>query len=103
VQGAVDAAFASFGRAAVYVPPTVPGGPSVAVSVIAAREDMAATPGLAPLVSSGGGLFEVRVSELSGPLKGGTLTLDGVTWTIRETPSCRDPDRLVWTLRCARS
>lgn len=99
-SAALGAAFAAFGVAAVYTAPT-PGAAGVAVTVVARREDEGAQFG-AGRVTAARGLFEVRAAELALPEKNGTLALPGETWRVEAAPEKLDPDRLVWTLRCAK-
>jgi hypothetical protein len=43
-------------------------------------------------------VFEVRAAEVSTPVAGGVLTVDGVAYTITGQPVRKDARRLVWTV-----
>ncbi len=43
-------------------------------------------------------LIEVRASEVTTPLRGGTFTVGGAVYAIGAAPKKLDPDRLIW--RC---
>ncbi len=99
-SGALDAVFAAFGVAAIYTPP-IPGATGVEVDVVSRREDQAAQFGVGRVVAAPG-LFEVRAAQLAVPEKAGTLLVGSDLWVISSAPEMLDPDRLIWTLRCAR-
>lgn len=92
--------FAAFGVGAIYTPP-IPGATGVEVDVVSRREDQAAQFGVGRVVAAPG-LFEVRAAQLAVPEKDGTLLVGSDLWVISSAPEMLDPDRLIWTLRCAR-
>lgn len=90
----VDAVFARFGQNAVFTPQ---GGADLSIRVIGKRPDAIIEFG-ETRIHSETAIFEVRVSELSGPLPGDQIVVGGVAYVVQGEPERRDPDRLVWTL-----
>lgn len=97
-SAAVDAGFTAFGRGAFYVPPE--GGPRLAVTVIASRDDVAAALDARALTLPRG-QFDVRAAEIARPRKGGLIELGAARWRIADEPQAVDPERLIWRLSCA--
>ena len=91
---AVDAVFARLGQDALFTPQ---GGADILVRVIGKRPDAIVEFG-ETRIHAETARFEVRVSELAGPLPGDQVTVDGVDYVVQGEPERRDPDRLVWTL-----
>lgn len=94
-QRALDSAFATFGAAATYSPPS---GPSVSCTIIVNAADDVAQLGQSGFVSARREV-EARLTEAS-PVKGGTFTLGAQTLKIVAAPRRDDPERLVWTCLC---
>lgn len=92
---AIDAVFDAFGVAAVYTPPTPPGGAAVACTAILRMADPTENFGQAGAIVSEL-VAEIRASELPAPLERGTLVVGGVTYQVRSPR--RAVDRLVWVM-----
>lgn len=94
----IDATFATFGRAAVYVPPG--GGAAQSCVVILDRQDRNISPGQSRGVVQGN-VLEVRKAQLAAPEKDGSFVVDGACYLVREDPHHdeEDPERLVWLMR----
>ncbi|MGE0650264.1 MAG: hypothetical protein AB7P12_00735 [Alphaproteobacteria bacterium] len=97
---AVDVCFQTFGIPASYTPP---GGPAVAVTVIAARGAVAdsglvrAGFRLDPAAQATALTVDVRRAEIAAPVTGATLTIEGRVYPVRSVGEL-DPERLVWPL-----
>ena len=93
---ALDDLFAdpNIARTAIYRPGGV--GDGTPVRAVARRPDREFEFGDITL-HTGTALFEVRVSEVSNPSEGDSITLDGETFVVQGEPT-RDAERLVWTL-----
>jgi hypothetical protein len=96
--GAVDATFAAFGIAALYMPA---GGEPVPVRVIAKRPDTIVGFG-DTRIHAETATFEVRASEVANPRPDDQFVVHGQTFVVQGEPERRDPDRLVWLLDCRR-
>lgn len=91
----VNATFGTFGEAAVYEDPAELS--SVDITVIPKRPDDVIDAFGAALHSETS-MFEVRVSELASPAKGGYVTFSGTRYVIQGQPRYKDDLRLVWLL-----
>jgi len=91
---AIDDLFADPNLAvdAVYTPP---GGAGVVCRIMLRRPDQTVDFGGSKLVV-GSVLIEVRASEVSGPVRGGTFNVGDTVFAIGAVPRRPDPDRLIW-------
>ena len=102
MQLAVDAGFAVHGKPATYTPP---GGSAAPCTIVKDAQDQTITFGNSRPFDEGD-LLEIRASEISTPVRNGVIALqDGSneTFTIIADPQMHDPERLIWTCRCASS
>lgn len=100
---AVDSVFETFGVEALYLPPSPPGGAALPIVAVLRREDSERVMPSGAVALVAGLAVEVRASELAAPARGGVVRIGAVDYRVESDPECRDPDRLVWTLRAARS
>jgi hypothetical protein len=93
---AIDALFAdpNIARTALYRPGGI--GDGVPVRVIAKRNDQVSEFSDISVVSATA-RFDLRVSEVTAPAEGDTITLDGETFVVHGEP-LRDTERLVWAI-----
>ena len=92
---AVSATFSAFGEAAVYEDVYMTS--RVDITVIPKRpDDIVDAFGSAMHASTS--LFEVQVSELPAPEKGGFITFQSTRYVVQAAPFYKDDLRLVWLL-----
>lgn len=72
-------------------------GTPLTIRIVARRPDQIIGFGETRLHSESD-VFDIRVSEVSNPRPGDTLTVDGATYVVQGEPVRSDPDRLIWTL-----
>ncbi len=87
-----------FALAAVYAPPS---GPAVAVTVLDWKPDMAAalgSPGflLSPAAQDAARVVWLRRDQVATPARGGTITIDGAAYPVREAVTSQDGQ--IWQL-----
>lgn len=73
---------------------TPPGGSAQAVRVVPAVDEDIGSFGQSRVQSSRG-LFDIAVSDLASPVKGGVITHAGTDYTIKAFRH-RDPSALIW-------
>lgn len=94
---AIDAIFDSdVAQDAVW---TAPGGSSIAIRVVPARDDDIAVLGASRIKTENRAVFDIRKSEMALPVKGHEIILDDSVFQVKSY-TCRDADRLIWTVEC---
>ncbi len=88
----IDACFRTFGQDATYQPV---GGGSLTVRVILGQATEVSGLFDAGLAAPAH-IADVRIAEVASPQAGDLLTVDAITYTVRQT--LQDPERLIWRL-----
>lgn len=91
---AVDPVFSEFGETAVYESLAAE---QTEVTVIRRMPDRITGFGESAIFS-GTAVFEVRVSELAAPVKGGKIIYNATNYIIQSPPERQDDLQLVWVL-----
>ncbi len=98
---AIDATFATFGRAAIYRPAEV--GDDIACIVVKAEPDISVMGPATTRAIARSHIFDVRKSEVASPTREGIFRFVGGTEDFRviSDPKTEDHERLVWSCTVA--